>query len=154
MSELALRAMAESLDPISMVQKVTILEDGIRQELAPVEIPVKHYFALNTYAREITIPKGTVLTGKIHKTEQLNILSKGDLSVLTENGVIRVQAPFTVVSPPGTKRAAYAHEECVWTTIHSTPLKDVDQIELEFIAQSEQEYLEFVKTTREVPCLG
>ena len=110
-----------------------------------VEIPVKHYFSQGVYAREITIPAGTVLTGKIHKYEQLNILSKGDISVLTEDGVKRVQAPFTVVSPPGTKRIAYAHEECVWTTIHGTEERDLEKIEVQFIAQTETEYLEFVE---------
>lgn len=126
-----------------MRRKVEFLETELRQ-LDQVEIPVKHYFGHNSYAREITIPKGTVLTGKIHKTEQINILSKGDLSVLTEGGVVRVQAPFTVVSPAGTKRIAYAHEDSVWTTIHGTPSRDMDEIETEFVAQSDQEYLEFL----------
>ena len=110
-----------------------------------VEIPVKHYFSQGVYAREITIPAGTVLTGKIHKFMQLNIMSKGDMSVLTEDGIVRVQAPFTIVSPPGTKRIAYAHEETVWTTVHGTEETDLDKIEVQFIAQTETEYLEFVE---------
>ena len=120
-------------------------------KLPQVEIPVRHYFSHGVYAREITIPKGTIVLGKIHKFSQLNICSKGDHSVLTENGVIRVQAPFTIVSPPGTQRIGYAHEETVWTTIHGTDLTDVDKIEEYFIAQNYQEYLEFCG---EPLCLG
>lgn len=126
-----------------------------------VECPVRHYFSQGVYAREITIPKGTILTGKIHKYQQLNIMSKGELSVLTENGVIRVKAPFTIISPPGTKRIAYAHEETVWTTVHGTEERDLERIEMHFIAQSEDEYLAFARQIEgdalvapKAPCLG
>lgn len=133
---------------VAVLSQVFKLEDAIRECLPAVECPVKHYFSKGVYARELFIPKGTVLTGEIHKHENLNIMSKGDLSVLTEDGVIRVQAPFTIVSPPGTKRAAYAHEDTIWTTIHGTDSKDVDEIKQEFIASSYQEYLEHCERLR------
>lgn len=112
-------------------------------QMPQVEIPVRHYFSRNVCAREITIPKGTRLIGRVHKYENLNILSKGEMSVSTENGFERIKAPFTVVSPPGTKRIAIAHEDCVWTTILGTALTDPEAIELEFTAVDEQEYLQF-----------
>jgi quercetin dioxygenase-like cupin family protein len=121
-----------------------------------VEIPVEHVFSHGLYARKITIPAGTVLTGKIHKRENLNFLLAGEMSVLTEGGVQRVGPGFMVVSPPGTKRIAYTHTECVWVTVHGTKETDLEKIEAEFIAQSEQEYLEFEKAIaqQEVHCLG
>lgn len=136
-------------------QAVCDFEEWIRT-LEPVEFPTRHYFSPGVYAREITIPAGTALTGKIHKYAQLNILSKGEMSVLTHEGVKRVAAPFTIVSPPGTKRAAIAHTECVWTTIHGTDETDLDKIEAHFIAQDEQEYLEFCKVleVEGTKCLG
>ena len=102
-----------------------------------------HYFAPGIYARELHIPAGMTLTGKIHKYPQLNILSKGRISVLTEDGVKEVNAPFTVVSPAGTKRIAYAHTDCVWTTILNTDLTNIDQIEKQFTLDDENEWLEF-----------
>ncbi len=117
--------------------------EEIMLKLPQVEMPVIHHFAEGVYARELHIPKDTILTGKIHKYSQLNILSKGEISVMTETGIKRVKAPFAIVSPPGTKRIAYAHEDCVWTTVHGTYEKDVDKIEEHFIAQNEAEYLEF-----------
>lgn len=108
-----------------------------------VDLPVVHHFSKGVYARELHIPAGVTLTGKIHKFENLNILSKGEMSVLTDDGIKRVSAPFTVVSPPGTKRVAYAHTDCIWTTIHGTDSRDVEAIEIEFVSNSEQEYLEF-----------
>lgn len=137
------------MNELSIREKVEVIEEELKN-LPQLDDHVVHYFAnkgtkRGTYAREITIPKGSIIIGKIHKYEQINILSKGDLSVLTEDGVKRVQAPFTVVSPSGIKRIAYAHEESVWTTIHSTERDDVEEIEKEFIAQSNQEYLEFCR---------
>jgi hypothetical protein len=110
-----------------------------------VQIPIRHHFSPGVYAREITIPAGTLLTGRIHKFEQLNILSGGEISVLTHEGMKRVKAPFTIVSPPGTKRIAYAHTECTWTTILATGETDPDKIEATFTVATEQEYLAFTK---------
>lgn len=139
-------------------EKIAAFEELMRQ-MPQVEIPVFHYFSYGVYAREIHIPAGTILTGEIHKFENLNILSKGEMSVMTENGLVRVSAPFTIVSPPGTKRIAEAHTDCVWTTIHGTFERDIEKIERKFIAKSEQAYLEFanhikcVSTNYEHPIL-
>ena len=117
--------------------------EAYMRKMPQVDIPIKKYFSQGVYAREITIPAGVCLTGEIHKFKQLNILSKGCMSVYTEDGIVKVEAPFTVVSPAGTKRIAYAHSECVWTTIHGTDETDVDIIRSKFIAKDEQEWLEF-----------
>jgi hypothetical protein len=132
--------------------------EAVMKTLPQVDMPVTHHFSEGVYARELFIPKDTILTGKIHKFSQLNILSQGEISVLTEDGVKRVKAPFHIVSPPGTKRIAYAHEDCVWTTIHGTYERDVDKIEEHFIAQSEAEYLQFrsllLERIEDKSCLG
>lgn len=120
--------------PDAFREKVDRLEDALRA-MPTVTIEPKHYFADGIYAREIFIPKGTTLTGKIHKTTHLNIISKGDISVVTEQGIRRVQAPCTIVSPPGTKRVGYAHEDTVWTTICGRGDEvDTDRLEAILIA--------------------
>lgn len=102
----------------------------------PIEIPITHHFSKSVYAREMRVPKGSLIIGKIHKFENLNILSSGEVSVLSIDGVIRVKAPFTIVASPGAKRVFFAHEDSVWTTIHGTDDKDLDKIENEFIAKT------------------
>jgi hypothetical protein len=109
-----------------------------------VQLQTLDYFSDGVYARELFIPKGTVLTGKIHKRTNLNIMVSGELIVSTEAGMQRVKAPFIVVSPPGTKRVAYALEDTRWITIHGTHETDVEVIEQLFTAESEAEYLEYV----------
>jgi hypothetical protein len=132
---------------LSVRDKVSLLEDEMRKH-EQIDIPIKHFFSPGVYAREITIPAGTLLTGRIHKYAQLNILSGGEISVLTQDGMKRVSAPFTVVSPPGTKRIAYAHTECTWTTILATEEKDPDKMEELFTVGTEQEFLEFAEAQK------
>ena len=130
-----------------MRSKVNEIE-AMMLRMPQLDMPVTHYFSLGLYARELTIPAGTLLTGKIHKYQQLNIMTQGDLSVMTEEGIKRVGAGFVIVSPPGTKRIAYAHADTKWITVHATDKLDVAEIEQEFIAQSDAEYLEFCELAR------
>ena len=136
-------------------RKVDALEAGIVRDLEPVELKHIDHFSKGVYARELHIPAGTVLTGKVHKYENLNILSQGRMSVFMEDGtVLNVQAPYTVVSPPGTRRAAFAHSDCVWTTIHGTEEKDVDVIEKLFVAASPADYRLFVQEQQRIAMEG
>lgn len=95
-----------------------------------------HYFADGIYAREIYIPKGVLLTGKIHRTRHLNIISKGRIAVVTEDGERVIEAPCTFVAEAGTKRAGLALEDTVWTTIHASKETDLGKLEDELIAPS------------------
>jgi hypothetical protein len=106
------------------------------------EMPVCHHFSRGVYARELFIPKGTVLTGRIHKYSQINILAMGDISVLTENGIERVQAPTIIVSPPGTKRAGYAHEDTIWITVcgNEGNVSDPDALEDKLTSRTYGQY--------------
>src|ERR1700722_6271087 len=142
-TQMQVALLSDKLATFSTRDKVNFLEAEMYKH-PQREIPIKHSFSPGVYAREITIPADTLLTGRVHKYAQLNILSGGEISVLTENGVVRGRAPFTVVSPPGTKRIAYAHTECTWTTILHTDETDPDKIEELFTVATDQEYLKFV----------
>lgn len=109
-------------------EQIERLEDEMRKS-PPLEIKTTHYFAQGLYAREIFIPKGCLLTGKVHRFEHLNIVSQGDITVWTEQGMKRVVAPFTLVSKPGTKRVGFAHEDTIWTTVHACEETNVEKIE-------------------------
>jgi hypothetical protein len=80
------------------------------------DMPVRHYVVPGMVAREMIAPADTIIIGKIHRHPQINVLSEGEMSMLGEHGMVRVSAGFTVVTPAGTKRAAYAHTRCKWTT--------------------------------------
>lgn len=96
--------------------------------LPQLDIRMRHHFADGVYAREGDIPKGAMFAGRVHLKAQVNIISKGAVIVLTENGPIEMRAPFTMVSPPGAQRAAVALEDTTWTTIIATDDTDPDAI--------------------------
>lgn len=115
-------------------EQVLALEREIQKQ-PPVDFPIRHYFAPGMYAREITIRKGYVLTGAVHKTENLAVLSAGRLLLVTENGVAEVAAPHTLTVKPGQKNAAYALEDSVWTNFFPTTETDPDKL-VEILTES------------------
>lgn len=129
------------LTPVkTMRERVQRLEDVIAQG-AQADCPVSHHFAPGIYAREMTIPAGVVLTGAVHKTEHLNIVSKGRILVSKGDEVVEICAPHTFVSQPGTKRVGHALEETVWTTIHATTTTDLDALVEELTESTAAELL-------------
>lgn len=128
-----------------LVEKLFVIEEEMKK-LPQVDIPKTHYFANGLYAREINIKKGTLLIGKMHKFSQINTVSKGDISVLTENGWKRMKAPFTFESPAGIKRAGYAHEDTTWTTYCGTKETEVDKMDEVLTIGTYQDYLKIKET--------
>jgi hypothetical protein len=127
----------------TMREKVDRLEAEMKQ-YPPVDIPVRHYFATGLYAREITIPAGVLAVGKIHKTQHINVLSQGAVTMVTPTGSAYVTAPYTWVVEPGKKAAAYAHTETVWTTfcVNPTDERDLDTLEAALISPAYLDQLE------------
>lgn len=125
----------EIFNQVPSRESVMRLEDMLRTFPQLTE-NVHHHFAPGVYLRELRIPAGAVLTGKIHRTEHLNILAQGDISVLTEHGVQRLQAPCVIKSSPGIKRAGYAHTDVVWICVHPTTETDLVKLEEQLIAPS------------------
>jgi hypothetical protein len=98
--------------------------------------PLKHTYADGVYVREIFIPKGLMIVGKIHRHSHPNFLMQGEVSVLTEEGAQRIKAPLSMISPAGTKRVVYTHADTVWITVHVTEKTDLTEIEEQIIAPS------------------
>lgn len=108
-------------------KKIDALQ-SMMKDLPQADIPVTNTFSGGVYAREIFIPKGTVLIGKVHLTEHLNICLKGDLTFLTIDGPRRIKAPAMFSAPAGTKKLAYANEDSIWVNVHPALCDDPDKI--------------------------
>ena len=108
-------------------------------EIAP-DLPLSHVFAPGAYARTIFIPADTLVVGKIHKHAHLNMLMQGTVSLATEEGPVRLQAPQVLCSKAGTKRVVYAQTDTIWTTVHLTEQTDLDLIEEEIIVKTYDEF--------------
>lgn len=81
--------------------------------------------------REIHLPADSVVVGRIHRHDHLNIISKGRVTVFTEFGIEDISAPATFLSRAGTKRVVHTHEDCIWTTIHPNKDNETDTAILE-----------------------
>ena len=119
-------------------EKISELEDavvntegGMTGDILNRTNPVKHTFAGGCYIREIYNPANELIITKIHKKEHPFFLMKGEMSILTEEGIQHIKAPYQGITKPGTKRAIYTHEECVFITVHATEnttIEDVEQL--------------------------
>lgn len=152
------QALSEMNSPakVRFREQIKTVEAGLQDRIKSGEIEstledctLKHYFTpvdeeygCCAYAREMFIPKDTVIIGKIHKHQHLNFITKGKVSVMTEFGKKYFEAPCTFVSEIGLKRAVYAEEDTLWTTVHLTKHQGEEKlntIEKEIIADTYEE---------------
>lgn len=166
MSELIVLPERRLAPDLEARQKIVALQEAMLGELAQAGLdreqelarlcPLKHVFApggscKHVYAREILLPAGLTIVGKIHKHAHLNMLMKGRVSVFTEKGREDFTGPLTMVSQAGTKRAVYAHEDTVWVTVHLTQSTDLEEIEAEIIAKDFAELERFYALEEKKP---
>jgi hypothetical protein len=123
--------------PLDMptLAQIQSLESTMRAAPAELhrEIPVTHHFAPGVYCREITIPAGVCIVGKLHRTQHLISLLCGEVTIFTDRGMERITGPRVWTTYPGTKRAIFAHTDATLMTIHVTDETDVDVIESQII---------------------
>jgi len=125
-------------------QQMDALEDRIVSELAPVEMPLRHQWTPGLYTRIIFMPKGTLLTSKVHKTEHPYFVLSGIAKVFTEVGGWELMvAPRAGVTLPYTRRALCIHEDCLWATVHAiTPEEEAEPDEAKRLAMIEARIME------------
>jgi hypothetical protein len=115
MSNLAIRSGIENLEAA-----IQALPSEV--QLGKKAFPLKHHVTSNgLYAREIILPAGTIIAGRIKKHEYISVLSAGLVTEVTEAGKQSIKAPYTFCCKEGTKRIVLVHETAVWTTIHRVP---------------------------------
>jgi hypothetical protein len=121
-------------------QKILRLEvemKGMSNQIVP---EVVHWYGHKSYVRQMTAPAGTVAVGKIHKFKQVHVIISGEVSIYTDDGPVRIQAPCVFTAPAGSKRAAYFHKDTVWLTIHGSEKTDPEELEDELIAKTFEEF--------------
>ena len=135
-----------------------LIEDGELED-ALQDCILTHYFSpidptygCGTYARQLFMPKGTIVVGKIHRHQHLNFIISGKVSVSTEFGKKYFEAPCIFVSEVGLKRAVYTEEDTIWVTVHITKHlgeENLDKMEEEIIAPDYKQ-LGLISSTEEL----
>lgn len=122
-----------------IVQQVPSVDDLEKKllEVDQVDCPVVHRFGPGVYIREVTLPAGTLAIGHRHKFAHINIVLKGTVLILNDNGTTsEVQAPFVYTSQPG-RKVVLAKTEVVWQNIFATTETDVQTLEAYLLDKSD-----------------
>ena len=124
-------------------------ENSLGKNLHTVN-PTKHSFADGQYIREIHNPAGLILVTKIHAKTHPFFLMKGKMTIVTEEGVEEISAPYQGITKAGVKRVIQTHTDCVFITVHQTDKLSIEEIEEEVIASSFQELKLTVPDTKHI----
>tara|TARA_R110000823_G_scaffold105178_4_gene223542 strand:- start:248 stop:850 length:603 start_codon:yes stop_codon:yes gene_type:complete len=131
---LEIKRRKEFREQISELERdIQVVDGGMTGELLHKTNPVKHSFAGGCYVREIYNPANELIITKIHKKEHPFFLMKGEMSILTEDGIQHIKAPYQGITKVGTKRAIYTHEECIFITVHATDSTSIEDVEEEVV---------------------
>lgn len=119
--------------------KIMAFEEHVKSmpgSLGEDPFPLVHTFGDGVYVRQLTVPPETLTVTKIHGKTHPFFLLKGTISILTENGIKKLTAPYSGITKAGTKRIIWHHDEVVFTTVHVTNETDLDKIEDELIVKN------------------
>ncbi len=134
--------------PIVKIKKsrnetIDAMEVMMLENFDVVSFPLNHRFTDGLYTREISVPKGILLTSKVLKSQHQFFLLKGALSMWNDGGEeIYMEAPYIGITEANTRRVVYVWEDCVFATTHPNPEnKDLVEIEEEIIDSYENPLL-------------
>lgn len=128
----------EGIVTLSVRDKILEAEKFLAS-LPQIEVEPVHTFANGLYSRTILIPAGSMITGKVHKNNDLNIVIYGHMRVRTEDGIKDVHGPCIFTGCAGVKQIGYAYDDTLWTTVHATRTTDLDELEKELFIECEGE---------------
>lgn len=138
--------------PLPSREKIVALQESMKEIQCEQPEP-HHFFAPGMYARELTVPAGMLIVGKIHRHEHFLFVLSGRAEVISEFGRFTVEAGHISVSPAGVKRIVLSMEDTKFVTVHlnKDDSQDLEVIEREHIqpedadmiaAEKEKEALE------------
>jgi len=114
--------------------------DSLPEALGEDPFPLFHKIGAGTYTREVHLPAGHFVVGKLHKHESMVYMLQGKVLVADEFGTRLVEAPCQFVSKAGVKRVGFVLEDVVWIDIHAVESETVEEAEKEIFADSYDEY--------------
>ena len=129
-----------------MREKVDRLQAEVAK-LPQYEPQTKHYFHGGMYCREVYRDAGVLVVGKVHKKEHFYLIVSGVVMVNDGNPI---EAPYLMMSKPGTKRAVLSLTPVTCMTFHRTDATTVEEAESELVEDEPSLYLPGNKLRQEV----
>lgn len=132
----------ENISEKTIGSSIDELEASMLDNFPVVECPVEHIFTNGTYVRKTFMPKGSLITSKIHKTQHTYFVMQGSAIVWIDGIEQKIEAPFVGITEPGTRRVLLIMEDCLWCTSHPNPdNENLEQIEERIIEKHDNPYL-------------
>lgn len=127
---------------VAQILRNAVKAGGIEQaerelmHLPQADCPVAHYFGPSIYIREVRLPAGILAIGHRQKHEHMNIMVKGRVLMVGDNGEpIERCAPLIYVGKPG-RKIGVVLEDVVWQNIYATDERDVEKLEAMLLDKS------------------
>ena len=118
------------------VSRVVALEDEL-SELPQIETSTDHVLHAGMYARTITMPANSVLTGALIKIDTVVIVS-GDITMFVGDAPFKFSGYNVLPAMAGRKSAILAHTETHITMLFATSVATVEEAEEEFTSETEK----------------
>jgi hypothetical protein len=139
-TELAIRSDEAELATINSLDAI---EMAMVQNLQLIDLPLEHHFTPGLYSRTIFMPKGTLLTSRLHLTEHQYVVLVGAAKVWIEGkGWELIEAGHRGITKAGTRRLLYIIEDCTWTTFHA-----LGEMGVSFDGLSDEQKVELIEDT-------
>lgn len=107
---------------------------------------LRHWFANGAYVREMMLPAGTIVVGRIHKHETINILLEGEITVIDESGARSdFKAPHMFIAPAGNQKAAITRTPIRWLNSWACETTDPDEALDLLTCETMEEYNSYMK---------
>lgn len=105
--------------------------------LPQVACNVVHAFGGGIYIRQVHLRAGSMVMGHRHKTEHLNIMLTGRMTLYHENGMRdELTAPVIVTAGPG-RKVAQIHQDVLWLNLFPTSETNVEKLEEMYLDKTE-----------------
>lgn len=106
-------------------------------QLPQAECSVVHHFGPGVCIREVFMPAGTLAIGHKQKFEHLNIMLRGKVMVVNDDGSTQVLSAPLIFTGKAGRKIGYVLEDMVWQNVYATDLKSAEAVEDFYVEKSE-----------------
>jgi len=134
------------ISKVETLENAMLASDDIRIAKGNSDMfPLKHSFSEGVYIREMFMPQGGLVIGKLYKISHTWFLLSGELEVATDEGAEYYIGPCYVNAPEGTKRVLHAVSDVIFVNVYPNPenITDTDKLEEILTCSSYKEYEEY-----------
>jgi hypothetical protein len=134
------------ISKVETLENAMLASDDIRIAKGNSDMfPLKHSFSEGVYIREMFMPQGGLVIGKLYKISHTWFLLSGELEVATDEGNEYYIGPCYVNAPEGTKRVLHAVSDVIFVNVYPNPenITDTDKLEEILTCSSYKEYEEY-----------